>query len=383
MTSIASTAMIGPPDLEALMARKAQIFVFYAIDRYLGACARRNLAAATRAKYQDVLYKFGETVEHKTVIEITGDDCGRFLDRYQDRSPSTVALYVTVVRRFFEWCEDEGLVRVSPAARLRRPRRPRPEDVDVVSVSSDDVRRMLAACQDWQERICLNVVVYMGVRRSAAANARRRDVDLDTGYMRFREKGGKTIEKPVPDELLALLRQADGLGQWPTPDAYLIPNRKPWLVKSPKRRGSKIIYETVVRVAERAGVRSHVHALRAAFAVQFDEANPGNALALQELLGHASYDTTKRHYLRRRDKKAAMEPVRMLSFGLPANALVPPAGFEPALQPQPEAEPARPEPRGLSLPDALRARAHEHTISEEPPRRVDDLEDAQATREKD
>ena len=63
-----------------------------------------------------------------------------------------------------------------------------------------------------------------------------------------------------------------------------------------------MIWETVRRVAARANVRSHAHALRAAFAVRFDEAHPDQLLALKDLLGHARLETTL-VYLRRRKKQ--------------------------------------------------------------------------------
>jgi hypothetical protein len=74
-----------------------------------------------------------------------------------------------------------------------------------------------------------------------------------------------------------------------------------------------------------------VHALRAAFAVQFDEQNPGRVIALKELLGHARVETTM-VYLRRKNKALEMESVRGLSWGsvFPHNAVVPPAGAEPS-----------------------------------------------------
>ena len=43
---------------------------------------------------------------------------------------------------------------------------------------------------------------YLGPRRNAASSVRRRDVDIDAGTIRFREKGGKVIEKPLPDEFV-------------------------------------------------------------------------------------------------------------------------------------------------------------------------------------
>jgi site-specific recombinase XerD len=81
---------------------------------------------------------------------------------------------------------------------------------------------------------------------------------------------------------------------------YLIPNRRPEAVKRAER-SDKVIWETVKKIAARAGVAAHVHALRAAFAVQFDEANPAQVVALKELLGHSRIDQT-RVYLRRKYK---------------------------------------------------------------------------------
>lgn len=372
-TPLRPGAMIaGTPASEALMARKAQVFIHHAIDLYLGELARQGRRETTRAKYRSVLDPFGDQVRHKLPDEVTADDCRLYLDRWVNASPSTLALYVTVLRRFFDFCEDEQIVKRSPAAKLKRPRRHRPEDLDVVTVSTADVHRMLTACADWQERLCIAVVFYMGVRKTAAANARRRDVDLDAGVMRFREKGDKVIAKPIPNELLALLRYADQHGQWLGPEEYLIPNRKPWLVKSAKRRGSKVIYETVVRVAERAGVRSHVHALRAAFAVQFDEQHPGRAHDLKALLGHAHL-STQEPYLRRKNTAAAMETVRDLTV-FPASAVIPPAGFEPAFGASADQDRDATVTPGRSLPDELLEQARSKANDQEPNGRVDPAE---------
>jgi len=95
-----------------------------------------------------------------------------------------------------------------------------------------------------------------------------------------------------------------------------------------------VIYDTVTKVAKRAGVKSHVHALRATFAVRMDEQYLGRLVAVKELLGHSRVETTM-VYLRRQDNHREMETVRGLSWGsvFPPNADMPPAGFEPALPP--------------------------------------------------
>ena len=175
------------------------------------------------------------------------------------------------------------------------------------------------------------VLAYLGPRRTAASNARRRDVDLNRGTIRFLEKGGKVAVKPIPDELAAIIVAADDRGVWQSPGDYLIPNRRQ---HRNQERSPKVIYDTVKKIADRAGVRSHVHALRAAFAVRMDEQYPGRLIAVIELLGHSRVETTM-VYLRRQDKHREMETVRGLSWGsvFPPNAVMPPAGFEPALPP--------------------------------------------------
>ena len=80
------------------------------------------------------------------------------------------------------------------------------------------MRRLFDACATWTEFLCLATLAYLGPRRRAASNVRRRDVDLDRGTIRFREKGGKVITKPIPEEFAGLLRMAIGAGAiWPKP----------------------------------------------------------------------------------------------------------------------------------------------------------------------
>jgi len=309
----------------------------YAIDAYIGELARAGRSKATRTTYQRVLWQFADFLDERDCDEITVDHCRRFLDRWIDASPSTLALYVSVLRGFFAFLVDETVIEHTPMERIKRPRRKRPEDLDVVTVTSDDVERMFAVADGWQELLCLAVLAYMGPRRTAASNVRRRDVTLSwedgmwRGTVKFHEKGGKPIVKPVPDELVTLIRAADEQHVWSSPDDYLIPNRRK---HRNKERSAKVIYDTVTKIAKRAGVKSHVHALRAAFAVRMDEQNPGRLVAIKELLGHSRVETTM-VYLRRQDKAREMETVRGLSWGsvLPPLGHVPPAGFEPALPP--------------------------------------------------
>ena len=214
----------------------------------------------------------------------------------------------------FAWLYLEEEIESDPMLRIRRPRKPRPGETDVVVVSQADVSKMFEATATWQEFLCISVLAYVGARRNAASQLRWRDVDLDDGIMRLREKGRKVVDLPMPFELVEIVRAAAASGQVDSrPDAYVIPNRRPASVRRAER-SNKVIWETVVKVANRAGVRATSHALRRAFAVAFLTSNPGAIEALQALMNHSRIDTTQ-VYLRALNRAKSMEAVRGLSWG--------------------------------------------------------------------
>jgi integrase len=294
-----------------------------AIDLYLGDLARRGRSPRTLDAYRRKLDGLADVVRDAYVDEIALCDYERFLNRWVVSAPSTLASAVSLVKGFSEFLWERGYTNEHVAYPLKRPRRPRPEELDVKTVGSDDVRRMLDACETWQEFLCLATALYLGARRRALAGVRRRDVDFERATVRFVEKGRKVLTKPLPNEYVGILQAADEAGLWKSGDDYLIPNRRPGAVRR-SERSDKVIWETVKKVARRADVDSHVHALRAAFAVQFDESNPDQLIALKELLGHARLETTL-VYLRRKDRAKAMESVRGLSWGGAAHFVFPPS----------------------------------------------------------
>jgi integrase len=231
-----------------------------ATDLYVGELARRGCTPATRSCYQRILWAFSARYHELAPWEVTPDDCRRFLDRWEDRSPATLPQYVSILRGFFTFLLDDQILETSPMDRIRRPPRKRPEDLDVVTVQPSDVDRLYAASREWDELLCLALLTYLGPRRNAAALARRGDVDLERGTLRMVEKGAKVITKPLPDELLEIIHAAEVAGVWTGPRDYLIPNRR-----APRRdgeRSNKVVYSIVKRLAARAGVEAHPHALR-------------------------------------------------------------------------------------------------------------------------
>ncbi|HEV8460500.1 MAG TPA: site-specific integrase, partial [Gaiellaceae bacterium] len=234
-----------------------------------------------------------------------------------------------VLSGFFKWAYRAELIDLNPMGRIEPPKRVAPEDLDVITLSGADVRRMFDACATWGELLCLSTLAYLGPRRGAVSQLRWRDVDLQRGVIKFREKGGKPIRKPIPSEFLALLKAAKLSGEIEAEASdYVVPMQRKQ--KHGHDRDDRVISRYVKALGERAGVEATPHSLRAAFAVQFLETHPGELDALQRLLGHRKPETTQ-IYLRRLDKEKQMERVRDLSWGsrFGAIAVKAPSGVEP------------------------------------------------------
>jgi site-specific recombinase XerD len=286
---------------------------YRAIDDFLGDCARRGYSQRTLTTYRRILDQFADRLpDDYDVAKITTDDCRRYLSSRSHLSRGTVAHTEAVLSSWLRWMYQERKIGRNPLDRLPRTRRVPAADLEVTTVSADDVRRLILHAASWAEKLTIGVLVYLGPRRRAVARLRLADYDRARGRIRFREKGAKTIWKPVPDELDQLLEAAIAAGVYADTD-YLIPPEGPL-----SRRGDRddrVIWRIVKRVADRAGIDAHVHALRAAFAVYYLEANPGDVEALKELMGHKSIATTQ-VYLRKLDRQTAMERVRPLSWGV-------------------------------------------------------------------
>jgi hypothetical protein len=154
-----------------------------------------------------------------------------------------------------------------------RTRRLRPEDLDVTPSQAT------TSAGSWPppdrgrsgSRSASSATSARAARDRAAAAL---DYDQLHKRLRFAEKGGKTIWKPVPGELDDLILAALASGVYSdtlelladadhSANPYLIP---PEAKLHKVDRDDRIVWAIVKRVAGRAGVEAHVHALRAEFA---------------------------------------------------------------------------------------------------------------------
>jgi site-specific recombinase XerD len=147
------------------------------------------------------------------------------LDRYK---PATAHNRYRGVQAFFKWAVDEGLVAVSPMAKMRPPKLPE-QPVEVLTAR--EMKALLAVVDGDKSFIgrrdsaIIRVLLDTGIRRAEAAGLRwqpddetSNDVDLETGVLRVIGKGRRERVVPIGKKSVVAL------------DRYLrLRDKHPWV----------------------------------------------------------------------------------------------------------------------------------------------------------
>lgn len=266
----------------------------------------RGLAANTVSSYRRDLRRYVEFLQGRGVDKpdaVSEANVTGFLVSLREGDPDhqplgagSAARAVVAVRGMHRFLVREGLAATDPAATVRPPtpakRLPKAlpvHDVTALLESAGAAGTALAM----RDRALLELLYGTGARISEAVGLDVDDLDLDTGAVRLRGKGGK--ERVVPVGTFA--RDAAS--------AYLV-RARPQLSSTGRAgpalflnaRGGRLSRQsawTVLRsAAERAGVRAEVspHTLRHSFATHLIDGG-ADVRVVQELLGHASVTTTQ------------------------------------------------------------------------------------------
>lgn len=168
---------------------------------------RRGRRPTTIVAYRHVMGEFLPWVGHTDVGAVTRADIEAFIARPHKRverpKPATVKREISVLRAFFQWCEEEDLIERSPARAVHTPTvhniQPRP--------IPDDVWR-----QWWGHdlpdslRVALGLGFYGGLRRAEMVSLTVNQV-TDEAVVRFVRKGGGEHTLPWADMRVALQKR--------------------------------------------------------------------------------------------------------------------------------------------------------------------------------
>lgn len=219
------------------------------------------------------------------------------LDRHQERK-SSLARKLATLRSFFRFLVREGRLPTNPADEVHTPKLP--QRLPRV-LSKDDANALMEfpdgdRLRDLRDRAILETLYSTGARVSELVGLNWEDVNLNDGLARLKGKGRKERLVPIGDVAVHAIKAyrsayqarasgpADGLQM-----TAVFRNV----------RGGRLTARSVERlVAAYSGRlavgRINPHTLRHSFATHLlDEG--ADLRAIQELLGHASLDTTQQY----------------------------------------------------------------------------------------
>lgn len=195
-----------------------------------------------------------------------------------------------------------------PAIDLRAMETPEAEE-RVRELSREEQERLFGKLRPDLHPL-VTMALATGLRLAELASLQWADVDMDTGRMRFRQKGGKTRHFPINAELRAVLSampRADALPH----SRYVLTYVNQRLRDQPRHRitpsggGIMAAFRQAVQDAEIADF--HFHDLRHTFASRMLR-QTGNLKLVSRLLGHSKVETTTRYaHVLDDDMRAALD----------------------------------------------------------------------------
>ncbi len=279
--------------------------------------AERGLAENTVIAYAHDLDRFAHwvaSVNHKNYLAPTLKDLSRYVAFLHDEklAAPSIARHLVALKMFYRYLRleekaDPGAVELlaSPKLWQRVPAVLSPPNVDALlsaPLASDKFY--------FRDRALLETLYATGCRASEVVNLKVNDVYLDAAFLRATGKGSKQrvvpLGKPAICALRAYISEARGReggrrkaegGLDSPPSAFrLPPSPNVFLSRSGKPISRIVLWKLVKKYCRRAGLNDDVspHTLRHSFATHI-LAGGADLRTVQELLGHASIQTTQ-HY---------------------------------------------------------------------------------------
>jgi len=226
--------------------------------------------------------------------------------RKRDLSDKTVARSIAVLRGFYRWLADEGVLRGNPLEDMESPRTTRslPEVLSLDEVDSLLNQPDSSSPIGMRDKAMLELLYATGLRVSELTNLVLNNINLEAGYLMVLGKGAKQRIVPMGQEALHWLKRYLEESR----KRLLGSNRSPRAFVSQWGRGMtrQCFWKIIKKYALMAGMRKKIspHTLRHSFASHLLEGG-ADLRSVQTLLGHVDISTTQiyTHVTRERLKK--------------------------------------------------------------------------------
>ncbi len=266
--------------------------------RYL--ITEKRYSSLTVRAYKTDLMQFEKFIsDHAFTDQLTGSNTKHIRSWVIDlldkgTSPRSVNRKITSLRRFFRFCQQEGLISTNPAETIPSLKTARQlpvfleeSQMQALSGTADSSASFVAV----RNILILELLYGTGMRLSELTGLRDRDIDVTACHLKVFGKRQKERMIPVTAGLAALIESYREIRRKEFPDLhpeYLI------ITESGKPAYARLIYRVVKEALSGTSYsgRKSPHVLRHTYATHL--LNRGAEInAIKELLGHASLSATQ------------------------------------------------------------------------------------------
>ena len=277
--------------------------------------AEKGLSSNTRSAYAADLGRYLDFIDNRqrlTPDSIASSDIADFLATERERglAPRSRARLLSAIRMFHKFLLIERYATLNPVTIIEAPRTLKKLPSFLTTA---EVEALLAATcgerpEDIRDRAMLELLYATGLRVSELVNLKKRELNLEVGYLMTVGKGNK--ERLVPVGEAARQRVGDYLERVrcrQDPEGH---QEQLFLSRLGEAMTRQAFWNIIKKRALLAGVRTSIspHTLRHSFATHL-LANGADLRSVQMMLGHADLSTTPlyTHVTRERLKQLPKE----------------------------------------------------------------------------
>ena len=251
----------------------------------------KTLAGIAKSSIDQYVLSINKLIEYtkKTLFDTTTNDIRKYLLFYQQSvSKGTADNRRRNLSVFFQFMEDEGYIQKNPCRRIPKIK----EDVKYKKFYTDmEIEMMRDACKTKKETALIDLLCSTGMRVSEVSSLKIMDINWEERTILVHGKGSK--DRIVPFTIRCKKHLQEYLEERNFYSEYLF-------CTSRKNHGAlckSSIQQIVKDIGKRVNlIKITVHCFRRWLATDLNRKGM-DINSIQDILGHTSFSTTKKHYL--------------------------------------------------------------------------------------